>query len=320
MIFLIAVLRLAFLGDVMLAFHPASLADREGPASPWRCLRPLLDSSVVVINLEAPFTRVEVPMMPDKTFLFRVDPRHVRVLVAGGVRVAATANNHIMDYGVAGLEETHRVLRRAGLAPVGTGEDLQAARRAVVLDTLGERVAFLAYSLTFPKAYWAGRNRPGTAFGHERWIREDVRKARREASFVVVMFHWGRERWPAPRPYQIALAHAAVEAGADLVIGHHPHVVQPVEIYRDRAIFYSLGNGLFGSSSVKPQGALVRVRLDADSVHFEVVPLEVRPPYGGLPPRVLPEPYRTHDLAFMLSEIPWKSTPSGGAFSLPRRP
>ena len=319
MILLLVALRLTFLGDVMLAFHPARVVDERGPRFVWRCLKPFLDSSLVVINLEAPFTRADSPMMPDKTFLFRVDPRYVRVLVAGGVRVAATANNHIMDYGVAGLQETHRVLAQAGIAFVGTGRNARAARRAVILDTLGERVAFLAYSLTFPKAYWAGRNRPGTAFGHARWIREDVRKARKEASFVVVMFHWGRERWPAPRPYQIALAHAAVEAGADLVIGHHPHVIQPVEVYRGRAIFYSLGNGLFGSSSVKPQGALVRVNLSADSVRFEVIPLEVRPPYGGLPPRVLPEPYRTHDLAFMLEEIPWRPTPSGGAFSLPRR-
>ena len=317
--FLLAVLRFSFLGDVMLAFHPAFLADREGPDSPWRCLRAFLDSSVVVINLEAPFTRVEVPMIPDKAFLFRVDPRYVRVLMAGGVRVAATANNHIMDYGVRGLQETHRTLDQAGIAHVGTGMDIRAARRAVVLDTLGERVVFLAYSLTFPEEYWAGQNRPGTAFGHARWIREDVRNARKEASFVVVMFHWGRERWPAPRPYQIALAHAAVEAGADLVIGHHPHVVQPVEIYRDRAIFYSLGNGLFGSSSPKPQGILVRMSLVPDSVRFEVIPLEVRPPYGGLPPRVLPDPYRTHDLEFMLENIPWTPIPSGGAFSLPRR-
>ncbi len=317
-LFLLAVLRLTFLGDVMLAFHPASLADREGPASPWRCLRPFLDSAVVVINLEAPFTREEQPMIPDKAFLFRVDPRYVRVLVAGGVRVAATANNHVMDFGVAGLRETHRTLERAGIAHVGTGMSARAARRAVILDTLGERVAFLAYSLTFPEDYWAGQDRPGTAFGHERWIRNDIRQARKEASFVVVMFHWGRERWPAPRPYQIALAHAAVEAGADLVIGHHPHVIQPVEVYRGRAIFYSLGNGLFGSTSPRPQGVLVHLTLGPDSARFEVVPLEVRPPYGGLPPHPLPEPYRTHDLMFLLEGISWTPTRAGGAFSLPR--
>jgi len=294
MILIFVALRLTFLGDVMLAYHPAQMADEGGPQIVWRCLKPFLDSSLVVINLEAPFTRAENPMIPDKTFLFRVDPRYVRVLVAGGVRVAATANNHIMDYGVEGLQETHRVLAEAGIAFVGTGMNAHAARRAAVLDTLGERVAFLAYSLTLPEAYWATDHRPGTAFGHEQWIREDVQKVRKEASFVVVMFHWGRERWPAPQPYQITLAHAAVEAGADLVIGHHPHVIQPVEIYRGRAIFYSLGNALFGSSSVVPQGALVQVNLSADSVHFEVVP-----PRGATPiwrassptsPRALPEP------------------------------
>lgn len=314
-----SLLRLAFLGDVMLAFHPTWLMEKAGPEALWRCLRPAVESSVVVANLEAPFTRVSTPLIPDKTFLFRVDPQAVRVLGAGRVRVVSTANNHIMDFGVEGLLETHRILETMGIAHVGTGRNTGEARRAVFLDTLGERVAFLAYSLTFPEAYWASRTRAGTAFGHASWVREDVQQVRKKATLVVVIFHWGRERWHAPRPYQVSLAHAAVDAGADVVIGHHPHVIQPVEIYKNRAIFYSLGNGMFGSSSVKPQGTLVEMEVMPDSFRFEVIPLEVRPPYGGTAPRPLPEPYRTHDLSFMLETVPHVRTDLGGVFSLPRR-
>ncbi len=313
-------LKLAFLGDVMLAFHPATFVDRHGSRALWRCLRTYVDSAVVVVNLEAPFTLHDRPMLPEKTFLFRVHPRYVDVLRAGGVRVVTTANNHILDFGYPGLEETHRVLHRAGIGIAGTGNTVREARRGWVLDTLGERIAFLAYSLTFPEAYWATPRRPGTAFGHAAWIREDVARMRREgATFVVVLFHWGRERWVAPRPYQEELARVAIRAGADLVVGHHPHVVQPVVLEQGKPVVYSLGNGIFGSASPRPQGALLVVDLQPGEVTYHLIPLEVRPSFGGLPPRPLPSPHREYDLAFMLQGIPnWERTPEGGMWRVDR--
>lgn len=313
-------LKLVFLGDVMLAFHPQQFVDQYGDTALWRCLRPFIDSSVVIANLEAPLTLHDEPMIPSKTFLFRVPPRYVSTLQAGNIRLVTTANNHILDFGVPGLWETHTVLRKAGIAYVGTGENSTDARKGWILDTLGERIAFLAYSLTFPQAYWATPDHPGTAFGHARWIREDIQKMRQQgATFVVVLFHWGRERWVAPRPYQQHVAHQAIESGADLVVGHHPHVLQPVEIYHGKTITYSLGNGIFGSSSPKPQGALLLLDLQPDRLTYEIVPLEVRPSFGGLPPHPLPSPHREYDINFMLQNIPsWEMTPEGGRWTLSR--
>jgi len=111
------------------------------------------------------------------------------------------------------------------------------------------RVAFLAYSLVFPEEFWAGPEKPGTAFGHERYVRADVAAARRRADVVVVSFHWGREGQTGLRDYQTLLAHAAIDSGASVVLGHHPHVLQGVERYKDGVIVYSLGNFAFGSYS-----------------------------------------------------------------------
>ncbi|MCF6192294.1 MAG: CapA family protein, partial [Candidatus Hydrothermae bacterium] len=190
-------------------------------------------------------------------------------------------------------------------------------RRPMYLQVNGYRVGILAYSLTYPERYWAGPRKGGTAFGHLRWIQKDITKTRQMADFVVVIFHWGRERWPILRPYQRTLAHTAIDAGADLGVGHHPHVLQPVERYHGHTVVYSLGNLLFGSSSLRPEGAVLLVRLESDSVRYRYIPLEVRPPRGGTQPYPLPEPYRTLTLKDMLPEKGWRRIPLGAEWTAP---
>jgi poly-gamma-glutamate synthesis protein (capsule biosynthesis protein) len=112
----------------------------------------------------------------------------------------------------------------------------------------GQKAGFLAYSCTFPEEFWATSDTAGTAFCHEQHVRTDVaRLAEQKVEVIVVSFHWGAERVKELRPYQPLLAHAAIDAGADLVIGHHPHILQGIEHYQDGLILYSLGNFTFGS-------------------------------------------------------------------------
>jgi poly-gamma-glutamate synthesis protein (capsule biosynthesis protein) len=142
----------------------------------------------------------------------------------------------------------------------------------------GRTAGFLAYSSTFPEEYWAGRDRPGTAFGHEQAVRADVAKlVTQGVDIIVVSFHWGQELAKELRPYQPLLAHAAIDAGADLVLGHHPHILQAVEHYRDGLILYSLGNFAFGSRTTTAVTSVIAsiVFEDGRFRRLEMTPINV---------------------------------------------
>jgi len=211
------------------------------------------------------------------------------VLTAGGFGALALANNHILDFGPAGLEATTALLDSLGIAHAGTGADRAAAHRPGVVSRGGRRIALLAYNHVFPETFWAGPDRPGTAHADDEGLAREVAGAARGADLVVVSFHWGAEGMEVPKSYQQILARLAVDAGADLVVGHHPHVLQPLEWYRGRLIAYSLGNFIFASYSETATGALLRVRFEGERpVAAELVPLDVRNARREFRPAPLP--------------------------------
>jgi len=243
-------LRIAAVGDIMLGGSSEPVLHATGYDYPFVHMRKFLqDSHIVFGNLEGPLTdRGEA--VRDKKYVFRSPPEKVvPALQAAGFTVLSLANNHILDYGVEGLEQTMEVLKVAGIHPAGAGRDLAEARRPALVKGGGRTVAFLAYSLTLPESFYAEPDRPGTAFGHEHHVRADVAQARRQADLVIVSFHWGRELETTLRDYQPRLGHAAIDAGASVVFGHHPHILQGIERYKHGVILYSLGNFTFGSYS-----------------------------------------------------------------------
>jgi poly-gamma-glutamate synthesis protein (capsule biosynthesis protein) len=165
------------------------------------------------------------------------------------VDAVSLANNHIMDYGPSGLRETAENLREHGIQFSGAGANARAASKPVYLRAKGQKLAFISFSNTFPKAFWAGDTRPGTAYGDPDRIRSVVSEAAENADRVLVSFHWGSESTLKPKGYQRRLARLAVDRGADVVFGHHPHSLQPIERYNDGLIFYSLGNYFFSTMS-----------------------------------------------------------------------
>lgn len=251
-------IRVVAVGDIMLGGSAAPELHHRGYDYPFERVRGLLAGAHVVFgNLEGPLTARGTPV-PDKQYVFRSPPQLVApALRRAGFNVLSLANNHILDYGVEGLADTMAALDAAGIRYAGAGPDARAARRAAIVEAGGARVAVLAYSLTFPESFWAGPDRPGTAFGHAEHVQADVRAARREADLVLVSFHWGREGSTELRDYQPMLARAAIDAGAHAVLGHHPHVLQGVERYRHGVILYSLGNFVFGSYSPSAQRSVV---------------------------------------------------------------
>lgn len=217
-----------FAGDTTLAwsFEDAVGDDFGYPfaGSPW-----FGEADITMLNLENAITErgYKVP----KEFNFRMPPKYLQVLKDGGVDIVNLANNHVWDYGQVGVRDTIAYLDEAGIYHVGAGATEEEAGKPVIIEIKGKSIGFLGY-------YFMEGN-----------VAEDVSALKKTADVVIVNFHWGTERSNYPESYQVDLAHRAIDAGADLVIGHHPHVLQGIERYKDGIIAYSLGNFIFGGNS-----------------------------------------------------------------------
>lgn len=228
---------------------------------------------LAMINLENPLTRATLAM-PGKQFNFKAEPEAVEVLTSGGVDIVSVANNHTMDYKAEGLIETLETLDAAGIQYVGAGKDSIEARRPTIIDVKGKRIGYLSY---WGEEYGAGIDKPGVNNIDEKNIAEDIQAIRDQVDWIVVNYHWGQELADFPADWQVTLAHFSIDQGADLVVGHHPHVLQGAEIYKGRPIAYSLGNFIFGGNSrTDYDTAVLKVALNENQMKVEFLPVEVK--------------------------------------------
>jgi poly-gamma-glutamate synthesis protein (capsule biosynthesis protein) len=280
---------IAAVGDIMLGGRAEPYLREHGPAYPFRSVLPVLNKADVVVgNLESPIsTRGEA--VKNKKFTLRAGPIAADALKEAGIRVVSLANNHAMDFGPLALQDTLTALSENGILFSGAGMNLDDARSPALLKTGGRTLAFLSYSLTFPLEFFAAPARPGTAPGYADYVQEDIQKARGVADIVVVSFHWGAEVMFAAKDYQVALGRQAIDWGADLVLGHHPHVLQELEVYQGRLIAYSLGNFVFGSESNRTNTSIILLCTFKGNtfVKAEAVPLDVNNYRVRYQPRVL---------------------------------
>ncbi|HWG55738.1 MAG TPA: CapA family protein [Gaiellaceae bacterium] len=267
---------LAAAGDVNLGDRIGAAIAVEGADAPWRAVAPLLRAAdVAVVNLECAVSTRGSPS--PKEYVFRGAPHALHGAARAGVDAVSVANNHAFDFGVEAFLDTLRHARAAGIAPFGGGADLGAARRPVILERGGLRIALLGYSDVRPLGVDAAAGKPGTARADTSWIAADVRAARRRADVVVVYFHWGVELSRQPDARQRTFADAALAAGASVVLGAHPHVLQPVERRGRRAVAWSLGNFVFGAASPgTTDSGILLLRLGGDGVRgVEFVPARI---------------------------------------------
>lgn len=200
---------------------------------------------LAICNLECPLCDPACGRALPKRIRFRGDPGMAAVLRRAGFTAAGVANNHAVDWGREGFAETLRHLEAAGVMPVGGGPDRDAAFRPAWFRAGGLQVALFGCLAFLPEGFPPAAERPGPAVLDIERLEAQIRLARERADAVVVSFHWGPEGSAVPDSRQTEWARRAVDAGADLVIGHHPHVLQPVEHYRGALVLYSLGNFLF---------------------------------------------------------------------------
>jgi poly-gamma-glutamate synthesis protein (capsule biosynthesis protein) len=239
-------------GDVSLdpSYIPAFRSNGYGWA--WSGLDGLFEQDdLTVINHECPSTDIVAPI--PKTFSFRCDPEALDEARRAGVEVASLANNHGFDQGPDGLIDSIRNLERADIMPLGAGSSEEEADAPRYVEVKGWRIGLVGVGEVIDPDYQvADGDEVGTAVGHDfpRALRA-IREAEANADLVIVVIHWGVELDTQPREYQVLEAHRMIDAGADVIFGHHAHRLQPMEVYEGRPIFYGLGNFVWPHFSVE---------------------------------------------------------------------
>jgi poly-gamma-glutamate capsule biosynthesis protein CapA/YwtB (metallophosphatase superfamily) len=216
----------------------------HGYAWAWTGLNGLFKrDDLTVINLECAISKLGRPV--PKEFNFRCDPAALPSMRKAGVEVANQGNNHAYDYGPTAVVDGRKNLLKNDIAPVGAGKDAKEALSPALFEVEGWKIAVVGFDKVvdpWPTAV-AGTGKPGTAAGHD----EDamvaaVRTADKQADIVIVAIHWGVELDQRPRGADVQLGHRLIDAGADMIFGGHSHRLQPMEDFKGRPIFYSLGN------------------------------------------------------------------------------
>jgi poly-gamma-glutamate synthesis protein (capsule biosynthesis protein) len=258
----------------MLIGRARAAFDRQGWEYSFGQVAPGLQAADLAFgNLEMPiYTAAErVPNFPEVCPDFYSPALTAPALKALGLDVVNLANNHMMDWGLAGLRETQSALWALGIKTIGAGENLAEARLPAIVEVNGARVGFLGYSEV---GLWvAGADRPGVAPLDRQMILEDVSALKRQVELVIVSLHTGiLSDYPSPEDRR--LARDVIDQGANLVLGHGPHVVQGIEAYHPGAIVYSLGNFIIdvGSGNVENK-TMVREHLDSVIVTAALAPL-----------------------------------------------
>jgi poly-gamma-glutamate capsule biosynthesis protein CapA/YwtB (metallophosphatase superfamily) len=280
--------RLMAVGDVMLARSVGRRIKQDGAGVVFAGVQAqLVKADLLAINLECSMGRLGHPA--DKAYTFQAPPVAVQALVDAGVDVAGQANNHALDFGPRSLAQARALVTGRGIGVVGAGPDRAAAHKPLIEVRNGLTMAFLAYVAPFVEisgfntASWEARkDKPGLAIGRPTIIRRDVIAAKAQADVVIVLIHGGIEGSTVPAAIQRRLDHAAISAGASLVLGAHPHMLQGYERRGSTLIAYSLGNFVFdGMPGALSDTAILDVTLDAGGVKsFSWIPVRM---VHGLP-------------------------------------
>lgn len=279
---------LAAVGDVMTGMRMRHRIRRFGPRYVCAWVKPILDRAAVTVgNQEGPFAAEAAQMDTTRNFSYKVDPRSAVALRHAGFDAMTIANNHIMDCGRDGVRETLATLKKHGIAVIGGGADEASAHDPAIFETRSGRIGLLGY-------YWNRRTSargdlPGSARDLPDLVERDIGQLKRHVDHVVVTVHWGVPYEREPLPEDRLKARHFIDCGADIVVGHHPHIIQPLEIYRGRPVFYSIGNFAFGSGNSRAESLLVCARFGAGRMDVEVYPVYVqnRDPRLDYQPKVL---------------------------------
>lgn len=260
--------KMIFAGDIMLDRGVEQMIKDYGEdySFPFLKIKDDLNADIVFANLES--------MVSDKgrnigsIYSFRAEPEAINGLKYAGFNIVSLANNHTFDYDREAFEDTMNRLTSADIAYTGAGFNKEDAHSAKIIELDDFKVGFLGYTeFLYPYAF-ATKDRSGITTLNQENLERDITKAKNEVDFLIITFHCGDEYQPEPNQNQIMWSELAINYGADIVIGHHPHVTQPIKKYDDKYIAYSLGNFVFDQyfSEETMSGFLLEVEIQENEV------------------------------------------------------
>ena len=286
---------LLFVGDIMLSRHVGTkIVNAKNPNAPFLETASITKKAdIAFANLESPFS--DKGKRVTEGMVFKAEPDTVNGLLYAGFDIVSLTNNHFGNQGSYGENYTFNLLSQNNIAYVGAGENLTKAGEPVIIEKNGIKFAFLAFddinSTYTPQSYVASATSPGVNPLSEIALKNSIEKTKQKADVVIVTVHWGTEYKTAPNATQIKLAHSAIDSGASLVIGHHPHCVQyyqeqTYEKYSGGYIFYSLGNFVFDQmwSEITKKGLIAQIIFKGKNIEkVESFPITI---YDYFQPRV----------------------------------
>jgi len=278
--------KLSAVGDIMLGDLPAcfgfgvgSKIKQYGPHFPFSMIMDTLtDNDILLGNLESVLSNRQMNKWWLPTLYMRGDPRAVNTLINCGFKVLSVSNNHMMQHGAEAFRDTVNILKSNGICPIGLKSGSQFNSKPYITEIKGIRLGFLGYSLR-PEEY-----RPTEVLychANENTIIEDIHRIREDVDFVIISLHWGDEYVQRPSPNQIAMARRLINEGADIILGHHPHVLQGIENYEGGLIAYSLGNFIFDMWMSETRKSIVLEILISEKGidDFRIIPLMISERY-----------------------------------------
>jgi hypothetical protein len=235
-----------FLGDILLVNEAERYFLAKGKEYPFRKIKnDLLKYDFIFANLEAPVTERGLPFS-NKAYSFRMRPDIALCIKDLKIDAVSISNNHLMDYDLEGMEDSLSYLDKLNIRHSGGGKNISLARKPAILKHGGMNIYILSYCDRPPVEYYASATRHGIAPLDLDMIREDIATYKTKDAIVFVSLHWGIEQTHRPQAGQKKTAHEIIDAGADAIIGHHPHWPQGIEVYKTKPIIYSLGNLING--------------------------------------------------------------------------
>lgn len=266
-----------FGGDVMLSRQVnARMKSYKSYTWPFEKIAEVMKKAdITIVNLESPFSNNGNYAVPTGSFTFNANPKSVEGLLYAGIDLVSLANNHFGNMGIDGMKETFKILNENNIVYAGAGNNITEAHQEKIIEKNGNSFAFLSYA--YPETlYIATENIPGMTNMDIDSMNLDVKRANENADVVIVLMHAGTEYVNKPNYQQITFARAAIDAGADIVVGHHPHWVQIVETYKEKPIYYSLGNLVFDQmwSLETQQGAILEASfIDGELTETNILPI-----------------------------------------------
>jgi len=273
---------LIFVGDIMLDRGVEAVVKKYGQGDfkfPFKKIyNELHKADIIFGNLEGPISNRGIRV--GSIYSFRFDPKVIEGLIFAGFNLLSLANNHALDYGKVALEDTFLKLNEAGISYVGAGFNEKEAYSLNIKEINGIRIGFLAYTNLGPKSWKAMPAYSGIAWINKENVEEikkEIKEAKNQTDILIVSIHAGDEYQKEPNKSQIEFYQTMIDAGVDLVVGHHPHVIQPVEKYKKGYIAYSLCNFVFDQdfSEETMKGLLLKVIVDKNRIK-EVISIETK--------------------------------------------